>query len=205
MAFKQPKLKYNEDAFEPYLSKHAVSIHYNKHTAKYFDTLNKLIKGTVFEKKDKLEDLLTKDALVKADTTLFNNACQAWNHSFFWSCLAPVDKVGEPSETLLNAINADFGSVEQLKKKVNEAGMGMFGSGWVWIVIRDNQLTVKTTPNGGNPLSTDRTTPLMCIDLWEHAYCYQPEYEANRQAYLEAMWNIISWDTVSERYAAITR
>lgn len=205
MAFEQPDLKYSRDALEPHLSEREVTIHYDKHTAKYFDTTNKLIKGTIFEKKENLEDLLSKDGLMKADTALYNNASQAWNHIFYFDGLTPSSEQGVPSEELAKALKQDFGSLEEFKKKFTEAAVGHFASGWCWLIFKDNKLTVKTTPNAGNPLSTDRTVPLMCVDLWEHAYLYQDEYEADRQAYVDALWNIVCWDTVSRRYAEATR
>lgn len=205
MPFTQPKLEYDVGDLAPHLSERQVSIHYNKHTAKYFDTTNKLIKGTVFEKKDNLEDLINKDTLVKADGVLFNNACQAYNHVFYFDGLTPASKSGQPSTELAAAINQDFESFNVFKQKMTEATVNIFGSGWCWLVVRDNKLIIKTTPNAGNPLTTDRMVPLMCIDAWEHAYLYQETYEANRQAYVDAIWNIINWDKVSQRYADATQ
>lgn len=205
MAFKQPDLNYAYDALEPHLSEREVTIHYDKHTAKYFDTTNKLIKGTIFEKKEKLEDLLSKNGLMKADTALYNNASQAWNHVFYFEGLTPGDKSGKPSEELSSALVDSFGSFDEFKKKFSEAAVSHFASGWCWLVIKDNKLVVKTTPNAGNPLSTDGMVPIMCVDVWEHAYLYQNDCEADRQAYVDALWNIICWDTVSKRYAAATQ
>lgn len=205
MAFEIPKLKYDTNALEPYLSERTVSVHYNKHTVKYFDVTNKLIKRTVFEKSDKLEDLLTKDALVKADSALFNNASQAWNHVFYFEGLAPKTECGEPSENLSGAIKETFGSMEAFKEKMTETCINQFGSGWGWLVVKDGKLAIKSTPNAGNPLSQDRTTPLMCIDVWEHAYLYQDDYEADRAAYVKAIWNIINWNTINERYSNATK
>lgn len=205
MAFTQPKLSYEYDALEPHLSKREVTIHYDKHTAKYFDTTNKLIKGTIFEKKEDLKELLSKDGLMKADTALYNNASQAWNHVFYFEGLTSASTSGKPSIELQNTLERDFGSFEEFKNKFTEAAVNHFASGWCWLIYKDAKLTVKTTPNAGNPLSTDRTVPLMCMDLWEHAYLYQDEYAADRKAYVDALWNIISWDTVSERYAEATR
>lgn len=203
MSFKQPKLPYAENALEPWLFEHQVSVHYHKHTTKYFDTTNKLIKGTVFEKKTNLTDLINKNTLVEADSTLFNNACQAWNHIFYFSGMCPADKSNKPSDALMKSINEDFGSFDEFKKKFIETAAGVFGSGWAWLVHKDNKLTIKTTPNGGNPLTTDRMIPLMCIDVWEHAYYIQYEYD--RKAYLNAIWNVISWDTISQRYADLNK
>jgi Fe-Mn family superoxide dismutase len=200
MAFKQPSLDYAHAALEPHLSERQVTIHYDKHTAKYFDTTNKLIKGTIFEKKEKLEDLLSKDGLMKADTALYNNASQAWNHVFYFQGLAPSNKSGKPSDELLAALVDSFGSFEEFKKKFTEAAVSHFASGWCWLVIKDNKLVVKTTPNAGNPLSTDVMVPVMCVDVWEHAYYLQYAYD--REEYINSMWNIIDWTEISERYTA---
>lgn len=199
MAISQPKLKYAEDALNPYLSERTVSIHYNKHTAKYFDTMNKLIKGTPFDKEKDLTKLVSKDALMKADSKLFNNACQAWNHVFYFDGLAPHAEVGEPSPELLKAIEEEFESFDKFKKQFIETATGLFGSGWCWLVLRNGKLAIKTTPNGGNPLSQDHTVPLMTVDVWEHAYYL--DYTYDRPEYLENVWNIIDWNTVSERFA----
>lgn len=201
MAFTLPPLKYTESALKPHLSERAVSIHYHKHTAKYFDTLNKLIKGTQLDKEEDLSLLVSKDALLKADSKLFNNACQAWNHTFFFDNLAPVAEVGEPSTELKSALDEDFGSFDNFKDQFIEAATNVFGSGWCWLVLRDDKLIIKTTPNAGNPLSQDRSVPLMTVDVWEHAYLYQEDYAADRPAYLKEVWNIINWKVVSDRYA----
>lgn len=203
MAFDLPKLKYSNDALEPYLSERTVSVHYNKHTAKYFDVTNKLIKGTVFEKMSKLEDMLSRDALVKADSALFNNASQAWNHVFYFEGLAPKDQCGEPSEELLAAITDAFGGMPAFKEKMTEVCVNQFGSGWGWLILKDGKLIVKTTPNAGNPLSQDRSVPLMCIDVWEHAYYL--DYENKRDTYVGQIWNIIDWNTINERYTTTTK
>lgn len=200
MAIAQPKLKYAEDALKPYLSERTVSIHYNKHTTKYFDTMNKLIKGTPFDKEEDLTKLVSKDALMKADSKLFNNACQAWNHTFFWSCLTPTDQSGSPSELLMSAIVDTFGTFEVFKKKFSEQANNHFASGWAWLVLHHNALIIKTTPNAGTPLTSAGMIPLLCFDLWEHSYLYQEAYAADRPAYVEALWNIINWTFVSNNY-----
>lgn len=203
MAFKLPKLNFSEDALKPYLSERSVNLHYHKHTSKYFDTVNKLIKGTPFDKEEDLSNLVSKDALLKTDSKLFNNACQAWNHIFFFNNLAPASDVGEPSAELSAAINEDFGSFEKFKDKFIDTAANLFGSGWVWLVLKDNKLTVKTTPNAGNPLSQDRTTPIMTIDVWEHSYYLQYEYD--RYTYLVEIWNVINWNEINDRYTNAKR
>ena len=205
MAFKLPNLKFSEDALKPHLSERSVSLHYNKHTSKYFDTVNKLIKGTPLDKEENLSNLVSKDALLKSDSKLFNNACQAWNHIFFFNNLAPTDSTGEPSAELTAAINEEFGSLEKFKDKFIDAAANLFGSGWCWLVLKDNKLTIKTTPNAGNPLSQDRTTPIMTIDVWEHGYLYQEDYAADRLAYLNGIWNVINWNEINERYTDAKR
>jgi Fe-Mn family superoxide dismutase len=161
--------------------------------------MNKLIKGTPYDKETDLDAMVSKDTMMKADSKLFNNACQAWNHIFYFNGLSPSP--GELSDDLAAAIKVDFQSPTKMKDEFIEAATNVFGSGWCWLIVKDNKLSIKTTPNAGNPLSQDRTVPLLCIDVWEHAYLYQEDYAADRTAYLNGIWNVIDWKTISERYA----
>lgn len=199
MAFERPPLKYAEDALAPHISKETVSYHYGKHTKKYFDTVNEMIKGTVYENKATLSDLITKDTMVAMEAKLFNNACQAWNHQFYWACLTPADKSGEPSDDLMDQIEEDFGTFEEFKKKFGDLGDKQFGSGWAWLIWKDGKLIVKATPNGKNPLTDQGQTPLLTMDVWEHAYYL--DYMNERPAYIKAFWNVVNWDYVSAQFA----
>lgn len=205
MAFEQPKLPYAEDALEPVLSKHEVHLHYAKHAAAYFKKTNDLIKGTVYERADTLDDIINKDALASMDSKLFNHACQAWNHVFYFDNMAPESEGGEPSSELLAAIIADFGSMEEFKKKFSEAATEQFGSGWAWLIWKSDKLIIKTTPNARNPLTDAGQTPLLTMDVWEHAYTYDPQYAADRKTYVHNMWKIINWKVVSDRFEKATK
>lgn len=202
MAFTQPELKYAYDALEPHLSERAVTLHYDKHTAKYFDTTNKLIKGTIFEKETDLAAMLSR-GLVKADTALYNNACQAWNHIFFFEGLAPANQTGQPSDKLREAIKRDIGGIDdRFKEEFIERGVSAFGSSWCWLILRDNTLAITTTPDASNPLSHEGALPLMCIDGWEHAWYL--DYEYDKQQYFIAIWHVINWNKINERFAKAT-
>lgn len=203
MKFSMPELPYAHDALEPHMSEDVVKYHYDKHTAKYFDTVNKLIKGTIFEKSDNLSDLLTKNALMRGDTSLFNNAAQAWNHVFWWETLSPPADAGRPSEQLIDAIKQTFQSFDVFKAEFNEKANKHFGSGWVWVVYKNDKLYIKTTPNAGTPITEADTTPIMVCDLWEHAYYLQ--HPADKASYIDAMWNIYNWKVINERYSKAVR
>lgn len=199
MSFERPPLKYAEDALAPHISKETLSYHYGKHTKKYYDTVNELIKGTVYENKATLSDLITKDTMVAMEPKLFNSACQAWNHTFYFNGMIAADKSGEPSEELADQISEDFGSMEAFKKKFGELGEKQFGSGWAWLIFKDGKLIVKATPNGKNPLTDQGQIPLMCMDVWEHAYYL--DYMNERGDYIKAFWNVVNWDQVSALFA----
>lgn len=203
MAFELPKLPYAEDALEPVLSAKEVRVHYEKHTAKYFEVTNQLIKGTTYEKFKTLDDMINKDTLATMDSKLFNHACQAWNHVFYWNCLAPETETGDPSSKLLAQIVLDFGSMDQFKKKFSEAATNQFGSGWAWLVLKADQLIIKTTPNARNPLTDAGQIPLLCVDVWEHAYYI--DYEYNRKEYAEKIWKLINWKFVSDQFEKATK
>lgn len=200
MAFEPPKLPYAEDALEPVLSKRQVDLHYNKHTAKYYEVMNTLIKGTVYDSMTDLSEFVTRDMMATVDSKLFNNACQAWNHTFYWSILTEADKSGEPSEALKKQIDEDFRSFDAFKKKLSDAATDAFGSGWAWLVWSDNRLVVKTTPNARTPRTEDRQIPLFNIDVWEHAYLYDEKYAADRKAYVNNIWNILNWDAINANF-----
>lgn len=198
MAFEIPSLKYAENALEPHISKETIGFHYGKHMKKYYDTVNELIKGTVYESRKELIDLINKDTMLRMESKLFNNACQAWNHQFYFSALCPTNQSGKPSETLLAAINEEFESLDQLIKKLSDMSVKIWCSGYGWLVWKEDKLIIKTTSNGANPLTDKGQIPLLCIDVFEHAYYL--DHANERETYVKAIWNIIDWSVVSERY-----
>ncbi len=199
MAFTLPALPYAHDALEPYIDKQTMEIHHGKHHQAYVDNLNKALAGTENENKS-LEDLLKN--IGNLPPAVRNNGGGHWNHTFFWETLAPHTG-GEPTGALAEAINSTFGSFDGLKEKVNAAGASRFGSGWAWLIVKDGKLEVSSTPNQDNPLmdvAEVKGTPLLGIDVWEHAYYLK--YQNKRPEYLNQIWNVISWAKVSERFAS---
>lgn len=191
MIYIQPPLPYANDALEPAISKKTVEFHYGKHEKTYIDNLNKLIEGTQYENME-LEDIIRN-----SEGPLYNNASQAWNHIFYFFSLSP-EGGGEPMGKLREAIDRDFGSFEDFKKAFVQAGVGLFGSGWVWLSkYKDGKLFITQGHNAKSPLS-DGLTPLLTFDVWEHAYYL--DYQNKRADALEALWSIVDWDIVSSRY-----
>lgn len=197
MAFDVPPLKFAEDALEPHISADTVRFHYGKHTKKYFEVANSLAKGTVYEDKT-LEQVMTKDSLLRMESVLFNNVCQAWNHAFYWDCLTPPNKSGKPSDKLKSALDEAFGSYDDFVKKFEEKATKHFGSGWAWLVFKDGDLSIKTTPNAGSPLTDKGSIPLLTCDVWEHAYYL--DYQNDRAGYVKKFWNVVNWEFVNERF-----
>ena len=191
MKYTLPQLPYSNKALEPVISRRTIDFHYGKHEKTYIDNLNALIEGTEFE------DLPLEDIIRDAKGALFNNASQAWNHIFYFFSFSP-DGGGEPDGELRDAIIKQFGSFEQFKKEFVDAGVKIFGSGWVWL-SRDNtgKLFITQESNAGNPL-TQGLTPLLTFDVWEHAYYL--DYQNRRKDALERMWDIIDWPIVESRY-----
>lgn len=191
MIYTQPTLPYAPDALAPAISRETVDFHYGKHEKAYIDNLNKLIKGTGFED-DELEDVIRR-----ADGPLFNNASQAWNHIFYFFSFSP-DGGGEPDGELRQAIDEQFGSFEAFKKEFVDAGVRIFGSGWIWLARdEDGKLFIIPKSNAGNPI-TDGLTPILVFDVWEHAYYL--DYQNRRADALEQLWSIVDWDIVGSRY-----
>jgi len=199
MAFTLPALPYAHDALEPHIDKQTMEIHHGKHHQAYVDNLNKALAGTENEGKP-LEELIAN--ISKLPAAVRNNGGGHWNHTFFWETLAP-NAGGAPSGELAEAINSTFGSLDALKEKVNTAGATRFGSGWAWLIVKDGKLEVSSTPNQDNPLmdvAEVKGTPLLGIDVWEHAYYLK--YQNRRPEYLTNIWNVINWTKVAERFAA---
>ncbi len=189
MAFELPPLPYPKDALAPVISAETLEYHHDKHHAAYVANLNKLIEGSEFDGKT-LEEIIT----TAPAGGLFNNAAQVWNHTFYFNGLSP-NGGGEPSGTLAEDIAHAFGSFADFKSKMTASALGNFGSGWTWLVRNaSGALEVVNTSNAGNPL-TEGKTPLLAIDVWEHAYYI--DYRNARAKYLEAIWDIINWDFVA--------
>ena len=192
MAFTLPELPYALDALAPQISKETLEYHYGKHHNAYVTNLNKLTDGKP-EAGKSLEDLIKS-----AKGPVFNNAAQVWNHTFYWNCLKPQGG-GLPSGALLEAINASFESFEEFKTLFTSMAVGLFGSGWAWLVKdEDGALGIEAMSNAGNPLVNGQT-PLLTCDVWEHAY-YIDTRNA-RAKYVEAFWSLINWDFVSKNLA----
>lgn len=196
--FVQKPLPYAYDALEPYIDTKTMEIHYSKHHAGYVKNLNDALRGKA-EEKMTLQELFSKISLLPA--AVRNNAGGHYNHEMFWWVLTP-EKNTKPSANLLKAITEKFGSMESLKQQLNQAALSRFGSGWVWLYVSgENQLEISTTANQDNPLMQDaqnKGIPILGIDLWEHAYYLK--YQNKRADYLGALWNIINWNEVSNRY-----
>ena len=197
MAFTLPQLPYAHDALEPHIDKQTMEIHHGKHHQAYVDNLNKAVAGTPNEGKS-LEELVAKAGSISP--AVRNNGGGHWNHSFFWEILGP-NAGGKPSGKLADAINETFGSFETFQEKFNAAGTGRFGSGWAWLIVKNDKLEITSTPNQDNPLmdvAEVKGTPILGVDVWEHAYYLK--YQNKRPDYLKAIWNVIDWKKVAKHY-----
>lgn len=192
MKFTKPKLPYSPDALAPVISEETINFHWGKHEQNYIDTLNTLIEGTPYQ------DMALEDIIMKSEGKLFNNASQAWNHIFYFLQFAQNGQK-EPSGTLLKQIESQFGSFEAFKEKFVEAGVGIFGSGWVWLSTDDKgSLVITSARNAENPL-TEGLRPILVFDVWEHAYYL--DYQNRRKDYLSKLWDIVDWSIVEIRYS----
>jgi Fe-Mn family superoxide dismutase len=199
MAYEVPDLPYPYDALEPHIDEQTMQIHHDKHHQAYVDKANAALEGTEWADKDVDEVLGSLDELPEDKRTpVRNNAGGHSNHSFFWQIMSP-DGGGEPEGDLASAIESAFGGLDQLKEQVNEAGVNRFGSGWTWLVHDGSGLVVTSTANQDSPIS-DGQTPLLGIDVWEHAYYLK--YQNKRPDYLEAWWNVVNWPEVAKRFDA---
>ena len=199
MSFTLPALPYAHDALEPFIDVTTMQIHHGKHHQAYVDNLNKAIAGTPNEGKT-IEELVAVAGTISP--AVRNNGGGHWNHTFFWESLAP-HAGGAPIGALEDAITATFGSFDVFKEKFAAAGATRFGSGWAWLIVKDGKLEVTSTPNQDNPLmdvAEVKGTPILGVDVWEHAYYLK--YQNRRPEYLGAIWNVINWTKVAERFAA---
>jgi len=193
MAFELPALPYAKNALEPHITAETLDFHHGKHHNTYVVKLNGLIPGTEFENKS-LEDI------IKTSTGgIFNNAAQIWNHTFYWHCLAP-NAGGQPTGAVEDAINSTFGSFEEFKAKFTDSAINNFGSSWTWLVKKaDGSLEIINTSNASTPLTEEGTTPLLTVDLWEHAYYI--DYRNVRPDYMNGFWSLVNWEFVAENLA----
>jgi len=196
MPFELPALGYAYDALEPHIDALTMEIHHTKHHAAYTANLNGAIDGTDMADKS-IEDLLRD---YNDNAAVRNNGGGYWNHCFFWNVMSP-DGGGSPTGALADAINAAFGSFEDMQTALNKAGMTRFGSGWAWLMVTgDGTLAITSCPNQDNPLMDGSGTPILGVDVWEHAY--YKKYGPGRADYLAAWWNVVDWDAVNDNYAA---
>ena len=193
MAFELPALPYDKSALEPHISAETLEFHHGKHHATYVTKLNGLIEGTDLEGKS-LEEIIRS-----SEGGVFNNAAQVWNHTFYWNSLSP-NGGGEPSGALADAINAKWGSFAEFKDAFNDKAVNNFGSSWTWLVkTADGSLDIVNTSNAATPITEDGLTPVLTVDLWEHAYYI--DYRNVRPEYLKGFWSLVNWDFASKNFA----
>jgi Fe-Mn family superoxide dismutase len=198
-AFALPALKYPHEALEPHIDALTMQIHHSKHHMAYVTNLNKAVAEAGIKTTDM--KALLKDAS-KLPAAVRNNGGGHYNHSLFWELMTPAGG-GDPNGPVADAINSSFGSFAAFKEKFNAAATGRFGSGWAWLVASDGKLAIGSTPNQDNPLmdvSEVKGTPLLGLDVWEHAYYLK--YQNRRVEYVNAWWNVVSWEEVNKRISS---
>jgi superoxide dismutase, Fe-Mn family len=199
MAYEVPPLPYDYAALEPTIDEQTMRLHHDKHHQAYVDKANGALEGTEHAGKPIEEVVANLDALPDdIRTVVRNNGGGHLNHSLFWESMSP-DGGGAPTGDLASAIESEFGSFDAFKEKFEAAGANQFGSGWAWLVLDGDVLTVTSSANQDNPV-TGGQTPLLGNDVWEHAYYLK--YNNRRPEYLKAWWDVVDWDKVAERYAA---
>jgi Fe-Mn family superoxide dismutase len=199
MAYELPPLPYAFDALEPHIDAKTMEIHHDRHHNTYVTNLNAAVEGTDLAS-------LSIDELVKnldrvpeeKRTAVRNNGGGHWNHAFFWTIMGP-NGGGQPSGDLARAINDAFGSVDAMKEQFGKAAAGRFGSGWAWLVVDGSgKLAITSTPNQDNPLMDGSGTPVIGVDVWEHAYYLK--YQNKRPDYVSAWWNTVDWNAANENF-----
>lgn len=192
------ELPYGYDALEPYIDAQTMELHYSKHHNGYFNKLQNAAKGTEVENMS-LSDVFKN--ISQYPKGIRNNGGGHFNHSLFWSIMGP-NKGGQPSGKLMEAINKHFGSFDAFKEKFEKAALGRFGSGWAWLIVKnDKSIAITDTPNQDNPLMDvveENGMPILGIDVWEHAYYLK--YQNRRPEYVSAFWNVVNWDEVNRKY-----
>ncbi|MEM9751384.1 MAG: superoxide dismutase [Pseudomonadota bacterium] len=194
MAITLPPLPYAENALEPHISANTLSFHYGKHHQTYVTNLNKMIDGTAHANAS-LEEIVTN-----SDGGVFNNAAQVWNHTFYWNSMKPGGG-GAPTGDVAKMIDDAFGGYDGFKEAFATAGAGQFGSGWAWLVAKGGKVEIAKTPNAETPLTDKAATPLITMDVWEHAYYL--DYQNRRPAYMDAFLDhLVNWDFANENLKA---
>ncbi|EAP91345.1 superoxide dismutase [Oceanicaulis sp. HTCC2633] len=197
MAFTLPDLPYAQDALAPHISGETLSFHHGKHHKAYVDKANDAIKGTDYEGLS-LEEVIKKSWSEK-NMGVFNNAAQIWNHTFYWNSMSP-NGGGKPTGAIAEAIDKSFGSYDKFAEEFKAAGAGQFGSGWAWLVKNGDKLEVRKTLNAENPI-TDGATPLLTMDVWEHAYYL--DYQNRRPDYIgDFLGKLVNWDFANQNLAS---
>lgn len=199
--FSLPALPWDAAALDPVISASTIAQHHGKHHAAYVDNLNRLLPGSTLMAADSLVEIVQRSALNEASRSIFNNAAQVWNHTFYWQSLRPKGG-GTPPAELAKRIDADFGSLAGLREATLTAATGQFGAGWVWLVLDKSQkkLAVVKTGNADTPLTQDHLVPLATIDVWEHAYYL--DYQSRRKDYAAAVFDkLLNWEFVANNLA----
>ncbi len=201
MAYEVPPLPYDYNALEPHIDEQTMRLHHDKHHQAYVTQANNALEGTEWADKP-VEQVLQSLSQLPSDkqAPVRNNAGGHYNHSLFWEWMSP-DGGGEPSGALAAAISSAFGSFDDFKAKLKDAGVKRFGSGWAWLVHDGSGLAIVSTPNQDSPIS-DGKTPLIGVDVWEHAYYLK--YQNRRPDYLDAWWNTVNWAKVAEGFAKVS-
>ncbi|MEY2976771.1 MAG: superoxide dismutase [Prochlorotrichaceae cyanobacterium] len=198
MAYELPPLPFGYTDLEPHISKATLEFHHDKHHAAYVTNFNKAVEGTEWDSQP-LEAVIKAIAGDASKAGVFNNAAQAWNHTFYWNSIKPGGG-GTPSGALADKITADFGSFEQFVEAFKTAGATQFGSGWAWLVVDNGTLKVTKTANADNPLTSGQT-PLLTMDVWEHAYYL--DYQNKRPDYISTfLTSLVNWDFAAQNFAA---
>lgn len=199
MAFTLPDLPYAKDALAPHISSETLDFHHGKHHATYVKNLNGLVEGTDMAPKS-LEDIIQETAGKADKQGVFNNAAQIWNHTFYWQSMRP-NGGGTPTGKLAEMIDRDFGSFDEFKDAFSKAGATQFGSGWAWLVLNGDKLEVRKTLNAETPLTESGVTPLLTMDVWEHAYYL--DFQNRRPDYISTFLDhLVNWEFAAENLAA---
>ena len=193
MTIALPNLPFEKNALDPHISERTIEFHYGKHHNAYVVNLNKFIEGTDLAGQD-LETIINKTSNDASKASIFNNAAQVWNHSFYWKCMKPGGG-GVPSGVIAEKINSDFGSFEKFIEEFKNAGVTQFGSGWAWLVLKEGRLEIMKTLNADTPIAHG-LKPVLTVDVWEHAYYL--DYQNRRPDYLGTFIDhLINWDFVN--------
>ncbi len=198
MAFTLPDLPYARTALAPYIGEETMNFHYGKHHQAYVTNLNNLVAGTPHETAS-LETVVRESAADKSKAGIFNNAAQVWNHTFYWHSMKPGGG-GKPTGKVAELIERDLGGYDNFVKEFKQAGATQFGSGWAWLVYKGGKLAITKTPNAETPLTEDGVTPLLTMDVWEHAYYL--DFQNRRPDYIDAFINhLINWEFANDNLA----